>query len=132
MGFPRGRLPFLRRCHHQAAVGGVVNQSKVYELRTYNIWPQCVKDFLSLTSEEFHLRTSQSKLVGYWTCELGGLNHVFHIWEYGIFLFNKFLCTLLIINFPIQIALNIEHKFVQNLLVILNGSIVTFLRFYLG
>lgn len=55
---------------------------KVYELRTYNIWPQCFKAFLNLTSEEFHLRTAQSKLVGYWTSELGGLNEVVHIWEY--------------------------------------------------
>lgn len=56
---------------------------KVYELRTYAIWPQHLKDFLYLTTEEFHLRTSQSKLIGYWTTELGGLNEVVHIWEYG-------------------------------------------------
>lgn len=73
-------LPLQRHCHHQA--GGVVKQGKIYELRTYNLWPQHVKDFLGLTVEEFHLRTSQSKLVGYWTSELGGLNQTFHIWEY--------------------------------------------------
>jgi hypothetical protein len=61
----------------------VVTPTKIYELRTYAIWPQNVKDFLNLTSEEFHLRTSQSKLIGYWTSELGGLNEVVHIWEYG-------------------------------------------------
>ncbi len=61
-----------------------MKQGKIYELRTYNLWPQHVKDFLGLTVEEFHLRTSQSKLVGYWTSELGGLNQTFHIWEYGI------------------------------------------------
>ena len=68
-----------RRYQHSNAV----TPSKVYELRTYAIWPHHVKNFLNLTSEEFHLRTSQSKLIGYWTSELGGLNEVVHIWEYG-------------------------------------------------
>ncbi len=69
-----------RRFQHTQAV----TPSKIYELRTYAILPQHVKDFLNLTSEEFHLRTSQSKLIGYWTSELGGLNEVVHIWEYGM------------------------------------------------
>jgi hypothetical protein len=57
--------------------------SKVYELRTYKIYPQYYKQFLSLTQEHLHLRTAHSKLLGYWTSELGGLNEIFHIWEYG-------------------------------------------------
>lgn len=57
-------------------------KQKIHELRIYSINPQNIRDFLTLTSEEFHLRTSHSKLVGYWTSEIGGLNQVVHIWEY--------------------------------------------------
>ena len=42
-----------------------------------------MREFLQLTTEEFHLRTAHSKLLGYWTTELGGLNEVVHLWEYG-------------------------------------------------
>ena len=59
------------------------SKSKIYELRTYSIKPECMKPFLELTFEKFHLRTEVSKLHGYWTAELGGLNQVVHIWEYG-------------------------------------------------
>ena len=75
-------LPTLKNVR-QLHVEKAVTEGKVYELRTYNIWPQHVKEFMNLTSEEFHLRTSQSKLTGYWTTELGGINQVVHIWEYG-------------------------------------------------
>ena len=56
---------------------------KLYELRTYSILPSRYAEFLKLTNEHLHLRTAYSKLVGYWTSELGGLNEVVHIWEYG-------------------------------------------------
>ena len=65
----------------------LISKDKVYEFRTYGIWPEHLKSFLNLTTEEFHLRTKESKLVGYWTSELGGLNEVVHIWEYGNFEF---------------------------------------------
>ncbi|CAL4096315.1 unnamed protein product [Meganyctiphanes norvegica] len=55
---------------------------KVYELRTYSVYPQKMRDFLNLTAEEFHLRTAHSVLLGYWTAEIGGLNQVVHLWEY--------------------------------------------------
>lgn len=58
------------------------NLNKVYELRTYSIKPECLKQFLSLTNEKFHLRTRASVLHGYWTVELGGINQVVHLWEY--------------------------------------------------
>ena len=57
--------------------------NKIYELRTYSLKPECVKPFLDLTFEKFHIRTQFSKLHGYWTAELGGINQVVHIWEYG-------------------------------------------------
>jgi len=56
---------------------------KVYELRTYNLVPDKVGEFLALSKEKFHLRTKHSVLLGYWTAELGGLNQVVHLWEYG-------------------------------------------------
>ncbi|KAK8397813.1 hypothetical protein O3P69_004541 [Scylla paramamosain] len=55
----------------------------VYELRTYTVYADKMREFLDLTTKEFHLRTVHSKLVGYWTSEIGGLNQVVHIWEYG-------------------------------------------------
>ncbi|XP_023335175.1 protein NipSnap homolog 3A [Eurytemora carolleeae] len=58
-------------------------QEKIYELRTYNLIPQKVGEFLALSKDKFHLRTSHSVLLGYWTTELGGLNQVVHLWEYG-------------------------------------------------
>lgn len=55
---------------------------KIYELRTYSLKPEHMKDYLTLTAEKFHLRTSHSVLHGYWTVELGGVNQVVHLWEY--------------------------------------------------
>ena len=41
-------------------------------------------DFMKLTRYYIHLKSdSNSKLKGYWTSEIGGLNEVTHIWEYG-------------------------------------------------
>ena len=31
---------------------------------------------MALSKDKFHLRTEHSKLLGYWTVELGGLNQV--------------------------------------------------------
>ena len=39
----------------------------------------------NLPQEKFHLRTQHSVLLGYWTSELGGLNQVVHLWQYGEF-----------------------------------------------
>ncbi len=33
--------------------------------------------------EWYMLRTAHSKLIGYWSTDLGGVNEVVHIWEYG-------------------------------------------------
>lgn len=57
--------------------------SKLYELRQYNIYPQHMKPFLELSVQGLVIRTKFSKLIGYWSAELGGLNQVVHIWEYG-------------------------------------------------
>ena len=58
------------------------SSSKIYELRTYNIKPECMKPFVDLSLEKFHIRTQFSVLHGYFTAEIGGINQVVHIWEY--------------------------------------------------
>ena len=40
-------------------------------------------DFMKLTDEHIHLVTAKSKMCGYWTSEIGGLNETIHISEYG-------------------------------------------------
>ena len=59
-------------------------EQKIYELRTYSVQPARFVEFLKLTEQHVHLRTARSKLIGYWSTELGGLNEVVHIWEYGV------------------------------------------------
>ena len=56
---------------------------KIYELRTYDIIPEKLPTFLQLTNSLFHLRTAHSRMVGYWTSELGALSQTVHLWEYG-------------------------------------------------
>eukprot|EP00048_Salpingoeca_helianthica_P023919 m.28267 g.28267 ORF g.28267 m.28267 type:complete len:220 (-) comp9072_c1_seq1:54-713(-) len=56
-----------------------------YELRKYKVKPSSFSTFLSLTNDHISLRMKHSKLLGYWTSELGGLNEVVHIWEYDSF-----------------------------------------------
>ncbi|XP_064610784.1 protein NipSnap homolog 3B-like [Liolophura sinensis] len=56
--------------------------SKIYELRQYNIYPQHLKPFLELSVQGLVMRAKFSKMIGYWSAELGGLNQVIHIWEY--------------------------------------------------
>ena len=44
---------------------------------------------MQLTYDYIHLKAdSNSKLNGYWTSDIGGLNEITHIWEYGNFLFS--------------------------------------------
>ena len=50
--------------------------AKIYELRTYDIKPMNMGEFMALTQENIHLRTQHSPLIGYWTTELGGINQV--------------------------------------------------------
>ena len=43
-----------------------------------------MKKFIDLSHQKLHIRMDFSVLHGYWTVELGGINQVFHVWEYGI------------------------------------------------
>ena len=51
---------------------------------------------MNLTFEKFHIRTNASKLNGYWTAEIGGINQVVHIWEYGKILY-RFVTLLYVL-----------------------------------
>ena len=73
------RLGLRIICTSQASA----SSEKVYELRTYCIQPASYVEFLKLSCENLHMRTAHSKLIGFWTSELGGLNEVLHLWEYG-------------------------------------------------
>ena len=49
---------------------------------------------MKLTRDYIHLKSdSNSKLKGYWTSEIGGLNEVTHIWEYGNYLISSLYFT---------------------------------------
>ncbi|XP_052817824.1 protein NipSnap homolog 3A-like isoform X2 [Mya arenaria] len=74
-----GRNYTLQRLYSSA----VSSNEKIYELRTYVVNPRDQRQFLDLSKEWMHLRTAHSKLIGYWTNELGsGINDMVHIWEY--------------------------------------------------
>lgn len=69
-----------------ASTANPINEAEknaAWELRTYDIKPDCMKDFMQLTAENIHLRTQHSTLIGYWTSEIGGLNQVVHMWKYA-------------------------------------------------
>ena len=58
-----------------------------------------MKEYLTLTAEKFHLRTAHSILHGYWTVELGGVNQVVHLWEYGNKSVSKYVILTLYLFF---------------------------------
>ncbi|XP_011410331.1 PREDICTED: protein NipSnap homolog 3B-like [Amphimedon queenslandica] len=58
------------------------SNTKIYELRTYDIIPEKLPFFIQLSNSHFHLRTAHSRMIGYWTSELGALSQTIHLWEY--------------------------------------------------
>ncbi|XP_054720595.1 protein NipSnap homolog 3A-like [Uloborus diversus] len=58
------------------------SSQKIYELRTYQMRWSDFKQFLKYVEEYFPVRLKHSKLLGFWSTELGALNEVVHIWEY--------------------------------------------------
>lgn len=76
----------IRQHHdHGEATGKNLPDHKFYELRTYKVTPALFPEFIKLTNENIFPRLSHSKLIGYWVTDIGGLNEVFHIWEYDCF-----------------------------------------------
>ena len=66
------------RSHLDSHDGG-----KVYEMRTYAVFPGRLRDAVQLIGDNIHVRTAHSKLLGIWTTEMGGMNELIHLWEYG-------------------------------------------------
>jgi hypothetical protein len=55
----------------------------IYELRTYDVKPGMLNDYLELFREVgMPERKPQNNLVGFWFTEFGALNQVVHIWSY--------------------------------------------------
>ena len=56
---------------------------KIYEFRTYAIRPDKFGECMKIIENNIHVRTAHSKLVGFWITDLGGINEVYHLWEFG-------------------------------------------------
>ncbi|XP_061874424.1 protein NipSnap homolog 3A isoform X2 [Colius striatus] len=67
------------------ATGPRQNNSIFYEIRTYDIKPSKMKEFVEMSNKYFHLRMAHSELVGFWSAELGAMNKVVHVWKYDNF-----------------------------------------------
>ncbi|XP_053909450.1 protein NipSnap homolog 3A isoform X2 [Cuculus canorus] len=67
------------------ATGPRQNNGIFYEIRTYDIKPSKMNEFMQLINKYLHLRTAHSELVGFWSAELGAMNKVLHIWKYDNF-----------------------------------------------
>ena len=57
--------------------------SKIYEFRTYDVQPSKMRECVGVMEELVAIRVKHSKLTGAWFTELGALNEVNFIWEYG-------------------------------------------------
>ena len=56
---------------------------KIYEFRTYAVHPEKMKECVGVMEELLPVRAEFSKLNGYWYTELGGLNEINFLWEFG-------------------------------------------------
>jgi hypothetical protein len=55
----------------------------IYEMRVYTLQPGKVAEFQALVEREaLSVINKYSKLVGWWSTEVGPLNEVVHIWAY--------------------------------------------------
>ena len=55
----------------------------IYEMRVYTLRPGKVREFEALfESEALPAIQKYSKLIGWWSTEIGPLNEVVHIWAY--------------------------------------------------
>ncbi len=58
----------------------------IYELRTYDVKPGLLNEYLKLFAEVgMPVRKPQNNLVGFWFTEFGELSQVVHIWKYESF-----------------------------------------------
>jgi hypothetical protein len=55
----------------------------IYEIRTYDLKPRSLPDFLKRNEEKLQQgRLNYSQLFGFWYTDIGPLNQVVHIWPY--------------------------------------------------
>lgn len=54
----------------------------IYEIRTYNVRPGGVNEYLTRFAEAYTVREKYSPLYGYFYTEIGPLNQLVHIWPY--------------------------------------------------
>uniref|UniRef100_A0A8C0H035 NIPSNAP domain-containing protein n=1 Tax=Chelonoidis abingdonii TaxID=106734 RepID=A0A8C0H035_CHEAB len=71
--------------HASLATGPRQNDGTFYEIRTYDVKPSKMKEFVELVNKHIHLRAAHSEMVGFWTVELGGMNKAIHIWKFDNF-----------------------------------------------
>ena len=83
-----GRMPGCSRMATRALSTDESDlERKLYEIRTYQLKPEHLMDYLALTgSDAFEPRTKASKCNGFFVLEMGDvLNSVCHFWEYDSF-----------------------------------------------
>ena len=59
------------------------SREKIFELRTYAMQPAKARECMKIVDELIPIRAKFSKLNGYWYTELGGLNEITFLWEFG-------------------------------------------------
>merc|ERR1712062_90095 len=59
-----------------------MSQSKLYELRIYQMKPEHFTESVELLAKYWQVRIAHSKAVGSWKTEIGGIAETVHLWEY--------------------------------------------------
>ena len=54
----------------------------IYEMRTYDLKPRSLPEFLKRFGEAYEKRRKLSQLAAFWYTEIGPLNQVIHVWPY--------------------------------------------------
>lgn len=54
----------------------------IYEMRTYDLKPRSLPEFIQRFGEAYEKRKRLSQLAAFWHTEIGPLNQVVHVWPY--------------------------------------------------
>ena len=55
----------------------------IYEMRTYDLKPRSLPEFLKRFGDAYEKRKKLSQLAAFWYSEIGPLNQVVHVWPYA-------------------------------------------------
>ena len=55
----------------------------IYEMRTYDLKPRSLPEFIKRFGEAYEKRRKFSQLAAFWYTEIGPLNQVVHVWPYA-------------------------------------------------